>query len=65
MNPTRQILDALARRHDKPRNGNMTYSPDRDRLTITRRAPWRDTPLPPYTFMLSLARNLQQTAEAA
>lgn len=29
------------------------------RLTTTRKAPWRDTELPPYGFMLSLARNLQ------
>ncbi len=29
------------------------------RLTTTRKAPWRDVPLPPYSFMLSLARNLQ------
>jgi hypothetical protein len=33
------------------------------RLTITRKAPWRDVPPPPYSFMLSLARNLQATAE--
>jgi hypothetical protein len=30
-----------------------------DRLVTTRKAPWRDTELPPYSFMLSLARNLQ------
>ncbi len=33
--------------------------PIRGTLRITRRAPWRDTPHPPYSFMLSLARNLQ------
>jgi hypothetical protein len=35
------------------------HQPIRGKLRITRRAPWRDTPLPPYSFMLSLARNLQ------
>lgn len=29
------------------------------RITTIKRAPWRDTELPPYSFMLSLARNLQ------
>ena len=29
------------------------------RITTIKRAPWRNTDLPPYTFMLSLARNLQ------
>lgn len=45
--------------------GILAYRPDADRLITNRRAPWRDTPLPPYTFMLSLARNLQQAQEAA
>ncbi len=31
---------------------------NKGRLRIARKAPWRDTPLPPYSFMLSLARNL-------
>lgn len=26
---------------------------------VTREAPWRDTPTPPFRFMLSIARNLQ------
>ncbi len=33
------------------------------RTTMIRRALWRDTPLPPYSFMLSLARNLQAANE--
>lgn len=32
-------------------------------IRTTVRAPWRDTPLPPYSFMLSLARNLQAETE--
>ena len=32
---------------------------ERGRLITTRKASWRDTELPPYSFMLSLARNLQ------
>ena len=35
------------------------YYPIKGKLRNTRSAPWRDTPLPPYSFMLSLARNLQ------
>ena len=35
----------------------------KDRITTTKRAPWRDTELPPYSFMLSLARNLQAEGE--
>ena len=31
-------------------------------LRTTRKAPYRDTPLPPYSFMLSLARRLQADA---
>ena len=30
---------------------------------IMRRAPWRDTPPPPYSFMLSVARTIQQHGE--
>lgn len=33
------------------------------KTTTIKRAPWRDTPNPPYSFMLSVARNLQ-SAEA-
>ncbi len=32
------------------------------RLTTVHRAPWRETPTPPYSFMLSLARNLQASS---
>ena len=35
------------------------------RLVVTRKAPWRDVDVPPYSFMLSLARNLQAEAELA
>lgn len=34
------------------------------RLVATRRAPRRDTDPPPYSFMLSLARNLQAAADS-
>ena len=34
------------------------------RITTIKRAPWRDTDLPPYSFMLSLARNLQARVDA-
>ena len=33
-------------------------------LRTVRKAPWREADLPPYSFMLSIARNLQQTLEA-
>lgn len=33
------------------------------RTTTIKQAPWRDTLLPPYSFMLSLARNLQAANE--
>ena len=39
--------------------------PIKGRLFVERAAPWRDTPLPPYSFMLSVARNLQAEAERA
>ena len=39
------------------------YEPIAGKLRSTRSAPWRDTPLPPYSFMLSLARNLQAVGE--
>jgi hypothetical protein len=32
-------------------------------LQVEHRAQWRDTPPPPYSFMLSLARNIQQRDE--
>lgn len=41
--------------------GVMSFN--KGRTTTIKRAPWRDTPLPPYSFMLSLARNLQAAAE--
>ena len=44
-----------------PTWGLMTLSPE-PRIRIRIKAPWRDTPAPPYSFMLSLARNLQATA---
>jgi hypothetical protein len=37
--------------------GVMSYH--KGRIRTIKRALWRDTPLPPYSFMLSLARNLQ------
>ncbi len=37
--------------------GVMLVSKGKTLTTV--KAPWRDTPLPPYSFMLSLARNLQ------
>lgn len=40
----------------------VSYPPSRStdgRIRIRTRSPWRDTPTPPYSFMLSLARNLQ------
>ena len=40
--------------------GVMSYY--KGRTTTIKRAPWRDTPKPPYPFMLSLARNLQSEA---
>jgi hypothetical protein len=42
--------------------GVMSYH--KGRITTIKRALWRDTPLPPYSFMLSLARNLQATLGA-
>ena len=35
------------------------HEPTTGKLRKLRKAPWRDTPFPPYGFMLSLARNLQ------
>lgn len=37
--------------------GIMSYH--KGRTTTIKRPKWRDTPYPPYSFMLSLARNLQ------
>lgn len=37
--------------------GIMSYY--KGRTTTIKRAKWRDTPEPPYSFMLSVARNLQ------
>ncbi len=34
----------------------------KDQITTIKRALWRDTDLPPYSFMLSLARNLQASS---
>lgn len=34
-----------------------------DRLFVERAAPWRESEVPPYSFMLSLARNLQAETE--
>ncbi len=39
------------------------HQPIRGKLRITKRAPWRETDLPPYSFMLSIARNLQAVNE--
>lgn len=43
--------------------GVMAYHPSG--LRTIRKAPWRNTPLPPYSFLMSVARNLQQSLEAA
>ena len=45
--------------------GRDEYEPINGKLRITRSAPWRDTALPPYSFMLSLARNLQAETSVA
>jgi hypothetical protein len=36
---------------------------DEGQFRTLRKAPWREAPFPPYSFMLSLARNLQAETE--
>lgn len=56
---TEDLLASLADRSwVPPECGLVTISKRHGRQTY-RKAPWRDTPLPPFSFMLSLARNLQ------